>query len=97
MLLSHSNRNDHASMPANTESVAGRDSMKNKSDLSKLNQDNTADLNMVFSKKKVDCFLYYWILMICFLLIIVGSAVFIFFTKGSGNNTSVLHNHFASL
>ena len=91
MLLSHSNRNDHASMPSNTESLLGSDSMKNKSDLSESNQGNTEDLKMVSSKKKIDYSLYYWLLMICFLLIIVGSAVFIFFTKGSGKKAPVYY------
>ena len=89
MLLSHSNRNDHASMLFDTESLVQSESLKNKNDLSESNQGNTADLKMVSSKKKIDFSHFYWLLMICFLLIIVGSAVFIFFTKDSGNKTTV--------
>ena len=92
MLSSHSNRNDHASMLSDTESLVQSESLKNKNDLSESNQGNTADLKMVSSKKKIDYSLYYWLLMICFLLIIVGSAVFIFFTKGSGNKTQVCYS-----
>ena len=97
MSLSHSNLKDYASMPSNTENLLRSETMKNKSDLSESNQGNTADLKIVFSKKKIDYSLSYWLLMICLLLIIIGSAVFIFFTKDSGNNTSVLHNHFARI
>ena len=85
MSLSHSNSKDYASMPSNTENLVRSESMKNKSDLSESNQGNTSDLKMVFSKKKIDHSMSYWLFMICFLLIIVGSAVFIFFTKDSGN------------
>ena len=85
MLLSHSNRKDHASIPSNTESLLRSDSIKDKPDFSESNQGNTSDLKMVFSKKKIDYLLLYWLLMICFLLIIIGFAVFVFFTMGSGN------------
>ena len=85
MSLSHSNSKDYASMPSNTENLVRSESMKNKSDLSESNQGNTSDLKMVFSKKKIDYSLSYWPLMICFLLIIIGFAVFVFFTMGSGN------------
>ena len=94
MLLSNSNRNNHASMTSSTESLVGSDGMKNKSDFSDLDQGNTADLKMVFEKKKIDYLLYYWLLMIGFLLILVGSAVFIFFTQGSGNKAPVCYSFF---
>jgi len=71
-------------MPTNTESLVRTESMKYEGDLSNSNKGDTADLKMVFSKKKIDYSLSYWLLMICLLLIIVGSAVFIFFTKHSG-------------
>ena len=91
MLLSPSNRKDCAAMPSNTESLVRNESMKNKGDLSDSNKGDTADLKMVHSKKKIDYSLSYWLLMICLLLIIVGSTVFIFFTKGSGNKRPIYY------
>ena len=87
MLLSHSNRKDHASIPSNTESLLRSDSIKDKPDFSESNQGNIADLKTLVSKKKINYSLSYWLLMICLLLMIIGSAVFIFFTKGLGNKT----------
>ena len=88
MLLSHSKRKDHASMPSNTESLLPSESMKDKSDFSESSQGNIASLKTVVSKKKMNYSLCYWLLMICFLLVIVGSAVFIFYSKGSGNKAA---------
>ena len=91
MLLSPSNRKDCAAMPSNTENLVRNESMKNKGDLSDSNKGDTADLKMVHSKKKIDYSMSYWLLMICLLLIIVASAVFVFFTKGLGNKRQVFN------
>ena len=91
MLLSHSNHKDHASIPSNTESLLRSDSIKDKPDFSESNQSNIASLKTMVSKKKINYSLCYWLLMICFLLVIVGSAVFIFYSKGSGNKAPICY------
>ena len=85
MLLSHSHRKDYAPTSLNTGSHIRSESMKNKSDLTELDPGSTADLKMVISTKKIDHSLFYWMIIICFLMMLFGSGVFIFFTKGSGN------------
>ena len=89
MRIGHSNRKDNASVSSNTGNHVQSESLKNEGDLSELDQGNTADLKMVFSKKKIDYSLTYWLLVICFFLILFGSAVLIFFTKSSGNKRSL--------
>ena len=97
MLLSHSNRKDDASTSSNIGIPVRRESLENETDSLELDQGNTADLKMVVSKKKIGYSLSYGLLMICLLLIIIGSAVFIFYTKDPGNKTSLLHIHFARI
>jgi len=83
MLFSQSNYKDYTSMPSNTENLVRSESMKNEGDLSNLNKCDTADLKTVVSKKKMDYSRSYWLLMVCFLLILIGSTVFVFYTQGS--------------
>ena len=72
--------------------------LKSNSDLLEIDQGNTADLKMVVTKKKTEYSLFCSLLVICPLLILIGSTVFIFFHRlHSGNNTSLLHNHFARI
>jgi len=91
MFLINSDRKYCASTPSNAENLGRSESLKDKGDLSNSSEGDTADSEMVFSKKKIDYSLSYWLLMICLLLIIVGSTVFIFFTKGSGNKRPIYY------
>ena len=97
MLLSHSNRKDDASTSSNIGIPVRRESLENETNSLELDQGNTAPMKMVVSKKKIVYLLSCGLLMICLLFIIIGSAVFIFCTKGSGNKTSLLHIHLARI
>jgi len=55
--------------------------LKSKSDLLEIDQGNTADLKMVVTKKKTEYSLFCSLLVICPLLILIGSTVFIFFHR----------------
>ena len=85
MLLNHSNRKDYSSISSNPGNHVRSESLKNNGGLSELHQDIDVNLKMTFSKKKFDHSLCYWLTVFCFLLIVFGSAVFIFVTKSSGN------------
>ena len=85
MLLNHSNRNDHSSICSNSGNHVRSESLKNKGDFSESHQRIDVDLKMTFLKKKFEHSLCYWLTAICVLLLLFGSAVFIFFTKISGN------------
>ena len=97
MLLSHSNSKDEASTSSNFGIPFRRESLENETNLLELDQGNTADLKMVVSKKKIDYSLSCWLLMTCLLLIIIGSAVSIFYTKGSGNKISLHRIYFSGM